>query len=138
MSLLPTWRRRQIENDTQYFHALLQADADGDLIVDDDDWQGGLAALREDIEESNEANALAQQKALESLKTEFANDLESMRKEMVTILRDLSEDVKQLKNAQKDSLFSGQRAARAVKGIRQASASLLLPGASKKEDEETM
>lgn len=137
MSLLPTWRRRQIEQDTQYFHALLQADADGDLIVDDDDWQGGLAALREDIEESNEAHALAQQKALESLKSEFANDLESMRKEMVTILRDLSEDVKQLKNAQKDGLFSGQRAARAVKGIRQASASLLLTGASKKEDEET-
>lgn len=113
------------------------ADADGDLIVDDEDWQGGLAALREDIEESNESHASAQQKALDSLKTEFASDLEFMRKEMVAMLRDLSDDVKQLRNVQKESLFTGQRAARAVKGIRQASASLLLPSTDKKEDEET-
>ena len=53
MTLLTPWRRRRIEKSTKYFHALLEADADGDLVLPDDDWHGGLNALREDIEETN-------------------------------------------------------------------------------------
>lgn len=57
MSLLPPWRRRQIERNTKYFHALLEADADGDLVIEDDDWRGGLNALRHDMEEISDHHA---------------------------------------------------------------------------------
>lgn len=40
MALIPSWRRRRIEDETQYFHALLESDAGGDLVVEDDDWHG--------------------------------------------------------------------------------------------------
>jgi ferredoxin-fold anticodon binding domain-containing protein len=144
MSLLSSWRRKRIEKSTQYFHALLQADADGDLIVEDDDWQGGLAALREDIEESNEIHAEAQRKAIENMKNEFEKELASLRNEMVSILRDLSDDVKALKKASEtEGAFTGKRVAgavRAVKEIRQASASLLTSGSIRgpkpKDDED--
>mmetsp|Transcript_31024 Transcript_31024/g.51658 ORF Transcript_31024/g.51658 Transcript_31024/m.51658 type:complete len:227 (-) Transcript_31024:2395-3075(-) len=139
-SLLPSWRRLQIEHNTQYFHALLQADADGDLIVEDNDWQGGLAALREHIEELNEAHEEAQQKAVETLKNDFEKELSSLRSEMVSILRDLSDDVKAMKRSQTEGgVFSGKRVAgavRAVKEIRQASASLLMAGGKKEPEEE--
>ncbi len=138
MSLLPTWRRHQIEHKTQYFHALLQADAEnGDLIVEDDDWQGGLAALRQDIEESNRAHAMAQQKAIENLKSDFESELVLLRKELVSLMKDLSDDVKQIRKSQEEGVFSGQRAAKAVKNIRRASTSLLMAANWKKEEEET-
>lgn len=117
MSLLPTRRRRQIQRKTQYFHALFQADADGDLIVDDDDWQGDLAALREDSTESNQEHALVQQKALEVLNTDLENEMAPLRKKMVGISREFSDDVKKLGNVEKNGLFSGQMAARALRGI---------------------
>lgn len=40
MTLLPRWRRSRLENETRFFHALLEADADGDLVVENDDWHG--------------------------------------------------------------------------------------------------
>ena len=54
--LLPPWKRRQIEKDTKWFHTLLEVEADGDLLVDKDDWQGGLNALRRNIEDLSESN----------------------------------------------------------------------------------
>jgi hypothetical protein len=141
MSLLSSWRRKQIEHDTQYFHALLQADSDGDLIVEDDDWQGGLAALREDIEESNKMHAEAQRKALENMKDEFEKELASMRNEMLSILRDLSDDVKAMrKGSEENRVFTGKRVAgavRAVKEIREASASLLKSGSRRGPDDDS-
>jgi hypothetical protein len=49
LSLLPKSRREKIEKNTLYFHALLEADASGDLLVNKDDWQGGLNALRKHL-----------------------------------------------------------------------------------------
>ena len=94
MTLLPPWRRRRIEHETKYFHALLEADADGDLVLEDDDWRGGLNALREDMEEINEKYAVAHQKALEELKTDIQQELSSFRAEVFSMLCDLSEDIK--------------------------------------------
>ncbi len=45
MSILPRWRRYRLEKETRFFHALLEADADGDLVVDDDDWHGEYIKL---------------------------------------------------------------------------------------------
>jgi hypothetical protein len=137
MSLLPTWRRRQIEHETQYFHALLQSDADGDLVVEDDDWQGGLARLREGIEESNEVHAEALQKALESLKNDFERDLESLRSEIISLLGDLSDDVKYLRQADNETRTRGVAGAvRAVKEIRQASVKFLTPGSKREANDD--
>mmetsp|Transcript_28550 Transcript_28550/g.53696 ORF Transcript_28550/g.53696 Transcript_28550/m.53696 type:complete len:219 (+) Transcript_28550:2881-3537(+) len=131
-SLLPSWRRLQIEHNTQYFHALLQAAHD--------DWQGGLAALREHIEKLIKAYEEKEQKAIETLKNDFEKELSSLRSEMVSILRDLSDDLKATKRSQTEGgVFSGKRVAgavRAVKEIWQASVSLLMARGKKEPEEE--
>mmetsp|Transcript_46135 Transcript_46135/g.132903 ORF Transcript_46135/g.132903 Transcript_46135/m.132903 type:complete len:289 (-) Transcript_46135:437-1303(-) len=126
MSLLPRWRRRRIEKRTRYFHALLEADADGDLVVEDDDWKGGLNALRDDIEESSKLHAEAQLKAMENLKVDFEKEIASFRSEMMGILQDLVDDMKQVK-ARQDELGVGgaaRGAVQAVKEIRRKGTSL--------------
>ena len=138
MALLTPWRRRRIEKSTKYFHALLEADADGDLILPDDDWHGGLNALREDIEESSKAHAEAHQKALESLKSEFERDLTAFRTEIMSVLQDLTEDIKSIQKhqAQGGVTFSGKRVAgavKAVKEIKRRSTELLNPNKGKSD-----
>jgi hypothetical protein len=61
LQLLPPWRRRKIEKESKWFHTLLEVDADGDLLVNKDDWQGGLNALRRNIEELSERNQATHQ-----------------------------------------------------------------------------
>lgn len=142
MSLLPPWRRRKIEHDSKYFHALLQADADGDLIVDDDGWEGGLKSLMDDIEKNSEKHSDAHQKAIEDLKNDFEQDMNALKNEMLSILRDLSEDVKTIKKVQGASnrgvVFDGRRVSGAVKQIGQVGSSILSPGGKKssKTDED--
>lgn len=131
MSLLTPWRRRKMEKDTRFFHALLQADADGDLIVEDESWEGGLKALMGDIEESNEKHALSHQKAIENLKQEFDRELSAMRTEMLSILRDLSDDIKTIKKAQTTSSSGGTTGS---KRVAVAVRSLLSPGLGAKTE----
>lgn len=45
LALLPSWKRERIEKGTRYFHALLEADADGDLVIDHEDWHGKLSLV---------------------------------------------------------------------------------------------
>jgi len=121
MTLLPRWKIRQIEQETRYFHALLEADADGDLVIETDDWRGGLNALRDDIEEMNESNADVTKQALEEMRAEIDAELRSFQKEVYSMLRDISADVKKIqKNQRVDALVvSGRRVAGAVKAVKQ-------------------
>jgi hypothetical protein len=121
MSLLPPWRRRQIEKNSKYFHALLEADADGDLVTYDDDWRGGLNALRHDMEEISDQHAGAHQKALDELKMDLEKELASFKTEIITTLRSLSDDVKQIQITQSEGgvTFNGKRVAGAVNAVKE-------------------
>jgi septation ring formation regulator EzrA len=120
MSLLTPWRRRRIERATRYFHALLEADADGDLVLDADDWHGGLNALREDLEASAKSNAEAQKEALDTLKREIEEELSSFRDTTISLLQELSEDVRKIKDNQAKNLgnMTGKKVAGAVKAVK--------------------
>lgn len=50
MSLLPPRFRRRVETETKWFHSLLEVDADGDLLVQSEDWEGGLNTMRKHVE----------------------------------------------------------------------------------------
>lgn len=121
MSLLPPWRRRQIERNTKYFHALLEADADGDLVIEGDDWRGGLNALRHDIEEISDHHAGAHQKAMDEMKMDLEKELASFKKEILSTLRSLSDDVKQIQRTQSQGgvTFNGRRVAGAVNAVKE-------------------
>ena len=110
-----------MEKNTKYFHALLEADADGDLVLPDDDWHGGLNALREDIEETSKLHAESHQKVLENLKQDFERDLSSFRNEIRSMLQDISEDMKTIQKNQAEGgvTFSGKRVAGAVKAVKE-------------------
>jgi hypothetical protein len=121
MSLLPPWKRRQIERNTKYFHALLEADADGDLVVEDDDWRGGLNALRHDMEEISDHHAGAHQKAMDQLKMDLEKELASFKKEIISTLLTLSDDVKKIQRTQSEGgvTFNGKRVAGAVNAVKE-------------------
>mmetsp|Transcript_12248 Transcript_12248/g.35536 ORF Transcript_12248/g.35536 Transcript_12248/m.35536 type:complete len:1610 (-) Transcript_12248:86-4915(-) len=119
MTLLPAWRVRQIEKSTRYFHALLEADADGDLVLETDDWRGGLNALRDDIQEMNESNLETTRQALEEMRMDIDREISNFRKEVSSALRDIAVDVRKIQKLQRvDPLVvSGRRAVKAVKQI---------------------
>jgi WD40 repeat protein len=121
LSILPTRYRRKIEEQTQYFHALLEADEDGDLLINKDDWEGGLNALKKDLEDLNEEANEMNRHALEELRAELNDDIGSFRREVVSMLENLSEELKQIKEVQSQGgvTFNGKNVARAVKMVKQ-------------------
>jgi hypothetical protein len=132
LQLLPPWKRRQIEKDTKWFHIILEVDADGDLLVDKDDWQGGLNALRRNIEDLSESNLQSQQRSLEQVKADIDSELLGFKREIASLLEDLSNDIKGLHAIQSQGgiTFSGKKVAKAVKSIGQKGSSVL--GSKKK------
>ena len=118
MMLLPPWKRHMIETKTKWFHTLLEVDADGDLLVKTSDWKGGLNALRRDIEQLSEENAVASQRSSQAIKNEIQNEIQKLRRELVLILEDVAEDVSVLKKRQSSAIISGKNVARAVKAVR--------------------
>jgi WD40 repeat protein len=121
LSILPTAHRRRIEQETMYFHALLEADDDGDLLINKDDWEGGLNALKKDLEELNEEAKDMNRHALEELRSELNNDIGSFRREVVGILENLAQEVRQIKEIQSQGgvTFNGKHVARAVRMVKQ-------------------
>lgn len=119
LSLMPARKRRQIEHDTKYFHALLEADDDGDLVVSKDDWQGGLNALKGDLTDVSEANAMATLKAIDQMKLDIDNEISSMRREMGSVLNELKSEIKALVQLQRDGAitFGNTNVGRAVKSV---------------------
>ena len=121
MMLLPPWKRRKIEWDTKWFHTLLEVDADGDLLVQTNDWEGGLNALRRDVERLSESNTQNTQRALQTMKDEVEGEIQKLKRELVSLLDDVSDDVKHLRKKQAEVggiKFSGKNVARAVKAVR--------------------
>jgi WD40 repeat protein len=121
MSLLPPWKRRQIEKQTRWFHTLLEVDADGSLHVQTDDWEGGLNALRRDMEELSQANKQSYEKTLEHLKADLDSDIAKFKEEVVSLLENLADDVKHLRKAQSQSIIKfdpKQNMAKVVKAVR--------------------
>lgn len=121
LSILPTGQRRRIEQETKYFHALLEADEDGDLLINKDDWEGGLNALKKDLEELNEEANTMNHQSLEELKAKLNDDIGSFRREVVAILENLGEEIKQIREIQSQGgvTFNGKHVARAVKMVKQ-------------------
>jgi hypothetical protein len=109
MSLLPPWKRRQIEKEARWFHTLLEVDADGSLQVQSDDWEGGLNALRRDMEELSQTNRETNRRALEQLKSDLDVDITKFKNEIVSMLEDLADDVKFLRKVQSSGIAYGAK-----------------------------
>jgi hypothetical protein len=120
LSILPPPRRREIEKNTRYFHALLEADEDGDLLINKDDWQGGLNALRRDLEEMNAHGAELTHQAMADFKASIDNDIAALRREIVGMLQDVSNDMKEIRRVQKEGgvTFNGSNVAKAVRAVK--------------------
>jgi WD40 repeat protein len=120
MTLLPRWRRQQIERETTWFHTLLEVDADGSLQVHSEDWEGGLNALRHDMEEMGRLQQQGYERAVERMKTELDTDLTKFKKEVVTLLEDLTDDVKYLRKVQSQGIlsFDGHHIKKAVRAVK--------------------
>jgi hypothetical protein len=120
LSILPPPRRREIEKNTRYFHALLEADEDGDLLINKDDWQGGLNALRRDLEEMNARGAELTHQAMADFKVSIDNDIAALRREIVGMLQDVSNDMKEMRRVQKEGgvTFNGSNVAKAVRAVK--------------------
>ena len=103
-----------------YFHALLEADEDGDLVLAKDDWQGGLNALRREMEELIQTSSEQQSKQLDQLKTEIDSEILSLRKEVVSLLEDMASDVRNIRRLQSHGgiTLNGRNVAKAVQAVR--------------------
>jgi hypothetical protein len=95
--------------------------------VDKDDWQGGLNALRRNIEDLSESNLQSQQRSLEQVKAAIDSELSGFKREIASLLEDLSNDIKELHAMQSQGgiMFSGKNVAKAVKSIGQKGSSVL-------------
>ena len=119
MSLLPPRQRRSIEKQTQWFHTLLESDSDGALKVIRDDWQGGLTAIRRDMADLDSTSRKNQERLFQQLKVDMESDLVSFRKELMNVLENIHDEVKQLKQHQKDGgiTFNGKGVKSVVKAV---------------------
>ena len=117
LSMMPKWQRNRIEDNTQYFHALLEADADGDFLVNKDDWQGGLNALKRELSEMNEANNESMRKNIDALRTELTEEIGTLRNEVTSVLSEIAVEVKSMAKMQRDGgiTFNNKNVANAVK-----------------------
>ncbi|CAB9511665.1 WD domain, G-beta repeat [Seminavis robusta] len=120
MSILPPSKRQSIEKRTTYFHALFESDADGDLLLAKDDWQGGLNALRREMEELINATSERNQKQLEQFKTEIDSEINGLRRELVSLLEDMAGDVRSIRRLQSHDgiTLNGKNVAKAVKAVK--------------------
>lgn len=120
LMLLPKKKLEKIEANSLYFHALLEADADGDLLVSHDDWQGGLNSLRNDIDELHEFYAERTHNTIQQMKNELTLEITNIRSDTLNALSDLTKEVRQLKRIQNDGgvSFKGKKMAKAVKAVK--------------------
>lgn len=136
--LLTPRKRRQIEEKTTWFHTLLEVDADGSLQLQTDNWEGGMNALRRDMQELSGENKESYERSLNHVKNDLNSDIDTFKKEVMSVLEDLMEDVKFLRKAQSESLlkFDGRnvkKAVRAVKSVGMKSSALFRPLDESKE-----
>ena len=120
MTLLPAKSRRQLEDRIRWFHCLLEVDSDGALLLGNQDWQGGLNALRKDLEDLSQENRENNEKALMQIKNELYAELSSFRKETQSLLANLTAEVKELKKASSPGgiKINGKNVVNAVKAFK--------------------
>lgn len=120
MSILPARKRNSIEKRTAYFHALLEADADGDLLLSKEDWQGGLNALRKEMEELINTSSEQNQKTLDQFKTDIDTELSNLRSEVLSVLEDMAGDIRNIRRLQSHDgiTLNGKNVAKAVKAVK--------------------
>jgi WD40 repeat protein len=117
MSLLSPKKRSDIERRTKWFHTLLEVDADGSLQVQADDWEGGLNALRHDMHTIADSTKDDTQKAILEMKNELDNELTKLKKDVLTILEGIRDDIKVVRRAQGIKLPDGRRVVKAVQVV---------------------
>ena len=99
---------------------MLESDEDGDLLINQNDWQGGLNALRRDLQQDQALNGEAHHRALEQMRSEFNQNIVALQKQMTSMLEDLTDEVKEIKRLQSQGglAFSGKNVAKAVKVVK--------------------
>jgi len=142
-SMMPAFQRDRIEKKTKYIHALLETDADGDLLIQKDDWHGGLNSLKRDLIDINLINNEAAQHSIESLRTDLTHEINSLKFDVTLILNEISVELKEMTKTQQDGgiTINNKNVKDAVKAVRGIGRNLtpfgngrlqLLPGFIKK------
>jgi flagellar basal body-associated protein FliL len=97
LSMMPIRHRKRIENNNQFFHALLDSDGHGDLLKHRDDWQGGFNALKRELTEITEANNVMTQRAIDQLRREMTDEISSMlQNEVTSVLNNVFIELKEI------------------------------------------
>ena len=105
LSIMSTKQRRKIENNNKYFHALLASDGHGDLLRHNNDWHGGLNALRLQLNEISETNNISTQRAIDQLKTELTEDFSAMlQSEVASVLNNVFLELKEMSKFRQASI----------------------------------
>lgn len=117
LCMLPKSQRKKIEEKTRYFHALLESDEDGDLMVNEGDWQGGLNALRRQLQEDQLEMNEANQRAMEQMRNELNTNISGLQKQMTSMIENLTDEIKEIKDMQSKKGLA-KNVARAVKFIK--------------------
>jgi len=111
MMLLPHVYLRRVEEKTKWFHILTETDSEGDLQVHSEGWQGGVNAMRRELEEMEERMRASREKT--------ETDILVFKQEVMSLLKDVSEDVRKLHelHAERKVVFSGKNVEKAVKAV---------------------
>lgn len=120
MTLLPLQSRKRLEDKTRWFHCLLEVDSDGALLLGKQDWQGGLNALRKDLEELSLDSREQYEKGMLQMKNELYTELTAFRKETLALLSNLTAEIQELKKAQPRGgiTLNGRNVVNAVNAVR--------------------
>ena len=101
LSIMPINQRRRLEQNTQYFHALLESDGHGDLQLSNEDWQGGLNALKRELVEVNESNYKRTQHRISQMRSELTEEIGIMiENEVSSVLNDIFLELKGISSLQ--------------------------------------
>jgi hypothetical protein len=118
LSMMPLAHRKRIEDNNQYFHALLASDGHGDLLRHRDDWQGGLNALKKELADITDANNTVTNRAIEQLRIDLAEEFsEMLQSEVTSVLNNVFIELKELSKYRQVSQRT-RKATNAAKGAR--------------------
>lgn len=67
-------------------------------MVNQNDWQGGLNALRRELQQDQRAMNEENHRAMEQMRNELNANIADLQKQMTSLLEDLSQDMKEMKN----------------------------------------
>ena len=118
LSMMPNRTRKHIEENNQYFHALLASDGHGDLLFHKDDWQGGLNQMfKKDLADVSEASNKFTQQAIDELRAELTDEIRSLlHNEVTSVLNNVFLELKDLSNHHKSS-FRTKKVNQAVQNL---------------------